>query len=266
VVGGLARCGEFLISAYLPAPALSGPFWDTNFFYTFPHPAGLIFDEVGWLMLFGFAATFRRAAARYFYLAGSGLLLLQFVYSGRAYMHHLGWLFVCLVLALVLENTGETSSFAGEAQKRRWQRWILGVTLACQVYAGLFALGATLREPFSVSKQVAGYLRAQGLADAPMAFEPDLIGSSVLAYLQRPTAYDLELRRPTSFIPWNRAEYLNQHVPGRADMADFEDGRTAPVLITGRPLRPAQQAELGVHLLAAYESAANPYDAYFIYR
>lgn len=257
------RCGRFLTSAYLPVPALAHQFWDSNIFFPPSHRLDAAFDLLGWVLLAGFAVYLRRPLARWFYLVGSAVLLLQLKIAGSAGVRHLGWLFICLVLALLIEYADRSMR---ETAKPRWQKWMLTTVLGCQVYGGLFAVAVSLRYPFSQSREVVAYLRSHNLDSAPLMIEPDYVGSSLLAYMQRPGAYDLEQHRMASFITFNRDEFVNQHIPSRAELDAIPVGSGAAVLILGTPLTQEQEDGLKVHLLAAYDNAINPYDVYYVYR
>jgi len=259
----LMRCGKFLTSAYIPIPVWAHQFWDSNIFYPLSHRLDIVFDLLGWSLLAGFAVYLRSPLARVFFLLGTAILLLQLNIAGSVGIRHLGWLFVCLVLALLMEHDADRDMDGSE--RPRWQRWMLSAVLLSQVYAGLFAVAVSLRYPFSSSRQVVAFLHHQNLDSAPLIFEPDYVGSSVLAYLQRPVAYDLERHRLASFVLYNRDEFLNQHVPGRAELNELFAGSSAPVLIMGKPLTREQEDGLHVHLIAAFDNAINPYDLYYIY-
>jgi hypothetical protein len=69
-----------------------------------------------------------------------------------------------------------------------------------------------------------------------------------------------------SFILYNRDEFLNQHIPSRAELDEASGGKGAPVLIMGTPLTLEQEDALKVHLLAFFDNAINPYDLYYVYR
>ena len=259
----LLRCGRYLTSAYIPVPVLAHQFWDSNIFYPPSHSMDVLFDLLGWSLMAEFAVYLRKPMARCFYLVGSGILMLQLKISGSMGMRHLGWLFICLVLALLMEHADRNMS---KTERPHWQRWMLTAVLLCQVYGGLFAVAVSLRYPFSSSRQVAAFLCNHNLDSAPLVFEPDYVGSSVLAYLQRPAAYDLERHSMSSFILFNRDEFLNQHIPSRAELNEASAGRGVPVLIMGKPLTLEQEGELKVHKLAAFDNAINPYDTYYLYR
>ena len=259
----LLRSGKLLTNAYIPVPAWAHQFWDSNILYPPSHRLDAVFDLLGWSLLAGFAVYLRRPLARCFFLIGSGILLLQLKISGSVGMRHLGWLFICLVLALLIEHADRNMR---ETERPRWQRWMLSAILLCQVYGGLFAVAVSLRYPFSSSRQVVAFLRNHNLDAAPLVFEPHYVGSSILGYLQRPSAYDLELHRQDSFVVWNREEFLNRHIPSRAELDEASRGRTYPVLILEKPLTLKEEDGLKVHMLAAFDNAINPYDLYYVYR
>jgi hypothetical protein len=262
-IGTLANSGKFLVKAYMPIPRLVHQFWESSYYDILPHHLGVLVDLLGWSLLLGLGMYFRQLSSRLFFLIGSGMLLLQCVLSDHAYMRHVGWLFICLMLALLMEHADRNM---GETERPRLQRWMLSAILACQVYGGLLAVAASLRYPFSSSLQVAGFLRSRNLDSAPLVFEPDYVGSSVLAYLERPAAYDLEQHRLASFVVFNREERLNMHIPSRAELDEISGGRGVPVLIMGKPLTLEQEDGLKVHLLASFDNAINPYDLYYVYR
>jgi len=262
-IGLLVSSGKYLLKAYMPIPTLTHKFWENSYYDVLPYHLGVVADLLGWTLLLGFGVYLRRRVARAFFLTCSGILLLQYILSGHACMRHIGWLFVCLVLALLIEYANPNQC---ETKKPLWQRWMLSVILTTQVCGGIFALAVSLRYPFSSSLQVAGFLRSRNLDSAPLIFEPDYVGSSVIAYLQRPEAYNLEQHRMASFVLFNRDEVINQHLPNRAELNQIAEGSGAPVLITEKPLTLQQEGELRVHLLAAFDDAINSYDRYYLYR
>jgi hypothetical protein len=259
----LLRSGKILTCAYIPIPVLAHQFWDSNIFFPLTHRLYTVFELLGWSLLAGFVLYFRRPLARWFYLIGSGTLLLQLNITRSVGIRHLGWLFVCLALALLIEYADRNMS---EIERPRWQRWMLSAVLVCQVYGGLFAVAVSLRYPFSSSRQVVAFLRSRNLDSAPLIIEPDYVGSSVIAYLQLPGAYDIEQHHVASFILYNRDEFLNQHIPSRAELDEASGGKGAPVLIMGTPLTLEQEDALKMHLLAFFDNAINPYDLYYVYR
>lgn len=120
--------------------------------------------------------------------------------------------------------------------------------------------------PFSHSWDVAAFLGRQGLASSPLVFEPDYVGSAVLAYMRRRDAYDLEVHRLSSFVVWDRREFLDRHVPTLGEWKQINGGTGAPVLITEVTLTSEQERRLGLQLLARYDDAICDLDNYYIYR
>jgi hypothetical protein len=257
----LVRCGTDLVGAYLPVPEVTSQFWNSSFFH-FLSPA--LVALLGWGLLVAFALYLKRPAARYFFLIGSVLLLLQLIVSWRAWMRNVGWLFICLVLALLLEHA-KLGSIDTDAERSTWRTWLLAVILVSQVGSGLFALAISLKYPFSNSRNVVDLLRSQHLDASPLVFERDYIGSSILAYMHRPNFYNLEQHRPASFVVWNRDEVLQRHTPTRAEMKLLSDSNGPPVLITDKPLKPEDERHLGVHRLSVYDNAICSMEIYYVY-
>ena len=101
---------------------------------------------------------------------------------------------------------------------------------------------------------------------APLIFEPDYVGAAVLAYLRRRDDFDIEQGRPSSFVTWDRREFLNRHVPTLAELRGATGGSGAPVLIFEVPLTPEQQSELQVHSIGEFTDAICNLDKYYVYR
>ena len=261
--GKFIRAGKYFAESYLPLPSFQHQFWDTTVIGKLPMHLGSI---IGWCLIVALLLFFRRRAASLFFSAATILLLLQVTISGRPYLRHVGWLFVAFLLALFLEHAD------GEHRQpisgNRARRALLAGILTVQVASGLFAVVTSLRYPFSPAKQIASLLRERHLQDAPLLCEPDYISSSVLAYLQRPTAYDFETQRLASFVVWNRTEFLSRHTPTPSDL---EAARAAypspqsPVLIVETPLTNEQQSMLNVKPLATYNNSINDMDNYYLY-
>jgi hypothetical protein len=258
----LSRCSILIAGAFLPIPVWTSEFWEKLYVLTLPLHVRAV---LGWVLFAAIAFYFKRPIARYFFLAGSALLLTQELLSRRFGLRSMGWLFVCFILALLLEHTPLGQPSPDQQAGSRWRSCLLAIILISQTYSGLFALGISLHYPFSRSQQAADFLRNQHLDSAPLVFEPDYVSSTILAYLQRRDAYSVELRQPVSFTIWNRAELLERHIPTPAEMKIADNG-SLPVLITEKPLSPSQESTLQVHLIASFDGAIASFDNYYIYR
>jgi hypothetical protein len=254
--------------AYLPIPQWSRSFWNSSLLHQLP----FLEQVLGVVLIVGFLCYFRDAAVRTFFIALSAFELLQLAVSGRDTQRHIGWLFIVLVLALLLDRSSLVDSNDPResnqvAASSTWRNALLAVVLAAQVITGLFAIAVSIKFPFSRSKEVAAYLRQQHLDQKPLAFEPFYVGESVLAYLQRPSAYSPDEHREMSFVVWDKEEYFSRRpAPIPEEFHALARGGEAPVLITDKPLSPEQMAALNVRLLASFDDAISSMDRYFIYR
>jgi hypothetical protein len=250
--------------AYLPIPSNVAGFWDTSILIQSGHHVSTI---LGIALAISLPFFFRRKFVRYFFVISSGLFLIEMAISGRYFMRHVGWLFILFILAIILDYADEPPPItADRLRKSPWRSALLAAILIAQAGTGLFAIAVGMRYPFSASRQVAAFLREQHLDHAPMVSEPDFVAQSVLAYLQRPSAYYLERHGLGSIIIWNRDEYLLRHVPSRQELLSASQNGNSPVLITEDPLTAQQIAELQVNLLAAFTGTNASSDRYYIYR
>ncbi len=269
LIAKLAYSIHLFTQAYLPIPQWSRSFWNSSLINHLPVHLEQI---LGAALILGFLCYFRDSAVRYFFIAVSAIELLQLAVSGRDTQRHIGWLFIVLMLGLLLDRSSLLDSNDDRGEDRipgrsTWRTALLAVVLATQVITGLFAIAVSIKFPFSRSKEVAAYLRQQHLDQAPLAFEPFYVGESVLAYLQRESAYSPDQHQEISFVLWDKDEYFSRRPsPIPEEFHAIARGGAPPVLITDKPLSPAQMATLNVRLLASFDDAISSMDRYFIYR
>lgn len=250
--------------AYLPLPSQVAGFWDTSILIQSGHHLSTL---LGIALIISLLFFFRKKLVRYFFVLSSGLFVIEMAISGRYFMRHVGWLFIVFLLALLLDYADQPPPIpADPLRKPSWRSALLAAMLIAQAGTALFAVAVSMRYPFSASRQVADFLREQHLDHAPLISEPDFVAQSVLAYLQRPSAYYLERHGLGSIIIWNREEYLQRHVPSRQELVSASQNGQSPVLITEDPLTAQQIAELQVNLLAAFTGPNVASDRYYIYR
>lgn len=250
--------------AYLPIPSKVAEFWDTSAFIQTGHHTSTM---VGIVMAVPLLFFFRSRFVRYFFVIASCLILIETAISGRYFMRHVGWLFIVFMLAVILDySTAFRSGPADWLRKSSWRSTFVAMILSVQVGTALFAIAIGIRDPFSASKQVAAFLREQHLERAPMISEPDFVAQSVLAYLQRPSAYYPERHGLGSIIVWNRQEYLERHIPDRQELLFASQNGLSPILVTESPLTDQQIANLRVNLVAAFTGPNISADRYYIYR
>jgi hypothetical protein len=247
--------------AYLPIPSAITKFWDTSILIQSGHHLGTL---IGIALSISLLFLLRSKLVRYFFAISSVLFLVEMAISGRYFMRLVGWLFIVFMIAVILDYADASPQIAAErAMKSTWRSVLLATILSVQVATALFAIAVSLRHPFSASRQVANFLRDQRLDQAPLVFAPDYVGQSVLAYLERPSAFYLERHGQGSFIIWDRDEYLLRHIPTPQELFAASHNGNSPVLITKYPLTAPQIADLRVKLLASFTSTS---DRYYIYR
>ncbi len=265
LIAKFGRVGHLISEAYIPLPQWHHAFWTTSLFGALP----LHLDAIlGTVLLIGVICLLRDPAVRVFFIGATAIELAQLIVSGRATRRHIGWLFIVLLLALLLDRIpfrrNDTPQPIGHAA---WRNTLLSVVLLSQVISALFAVAVSLKYPFSTSRQAAGFLRDQHLDHAPLAFEPFYVSESVLAYLQRPSAYSFQQQAEASYVIWDQKEFYSRRAaPTPQEFHAISQNGEAPVLITEKPLTPAEMASLNVKLLASFDNAINTLDSYYIYR
>jgi hypothetical protein len=227
--------------AYFPVPGAKLRFWNLTVFDGWRASVVQLFG----VMLAGVLAVFFRAGKeRWFFLGSSVMVLAVTAVLPGAFLRHVGWLFVVFVLALLLTPA--------QRQAAGWRRWVLGAVLAVQAGAGIYAAAVSVVYPFSSSRAVVEYLQQQSLTGAPLVFSPGVVGESVLAEMQRRSAYFPEYRGQGSFVVWNEALIFANHVPSHTDLQAMSTGGQAALVLTEAPLTAAEQQQMGVRLLKAF--------------
>jgi hypothetical protein len=260
------RMGFVIASGYFPIPTFRHAFWGATVAWAFP--VTLVASILGWIVVVGLALFLRSVPIRCFFVGTTALLIAELMISGRMGARHIGWMFVVLMCAMLLDHAGANDVEASRPGRRGWLCWgTVAVVFGCQLVAAGFATAVSLRYPFSSSREVADYLRTEHLGRANLVFQPFFVGESVLAYLQQPSAYDLTLGRQETFVIWNQEEYLSRLTdPDPEAFRALGRHGDPPVLITEDPLTPAEMAKFNVRQLASFTDAICTLDRYFIYR
>ncbi len=243
-----------IAEVFLPVPGAPVHFWNLTLLSRGPVYLEL---AVGAVLAVVLAVFFRRGAVRWFYLGASALLLLELSYTGLQFMRHIGWLLVVFVLALLLE---------GEVARSAWRRGLLAGLVAVQAACGVYAAAVSVVVPFSSSRAVAQYLRAEHLEAAPLVTSPGGVGLAVLAYLERPTAWYPELHGQGSYVVWTYAWLTGAYRPTAKELEALAQGPQGALLMTDRPLSEDERLQLGVVEMAEFTDAIAYEYPYYIYR
>ena len=260
VVKWTSWVGYLLGRSYLPLPAFRYNFWDDPPGSTFIRHATAVF---GFAAAAVFAAMLRTRSTRWFFIGSTALLVAELVTSGRVSDRHIGWLFVLLVCALILNSRGPVLP----ALRTRIGAWLLYAVIVGQAYAALFAAADSMLHPFSPARQVASFLRSHRLDNAILVPAPPYQLTSVLAYLGRPDVTDWNDGHHFSFVTWTRREAaLELKMPDKTELHAISQGEGTPVVITGRALAADEQAAMDVAPLAAFNSSICVSEHFFLYK
>jgi hypothetical protein len=187
---------------YVPLPSFRFHFWNSNIL---DHvAAGAVLQVVFGLALVALFAGlfFRRKPVLLLYCVGTaGLVTFSFlIYVGhlRHHGHHLMLLLACLWIWRAGHRTADGTFNDGVP---RWGAMMVGGLLVVNTFAGAYAVARDWRDPFSASREVAKYIRSDGLRGLPVVGHQDVFVAAVAGYLRRPVYYP-SLRREASFIRW----------------------------------------------------------------
>ncbi|MGD8376462.1 MAG: hypothetical protein PVF68_10005 [Acidobacteriota bacterium] len=225
----LAFVASKIFAAYVPIPEIASPhWWNTNAFVGEGSPLNgvlaLVALGAGTLVFLG------KPRVLFLYLATNGILLFLFyltlLSSARYYGHFFLLLLACAWIARGepshryrrpgLERLAETGRLAAGR--------FLTFVLAANLLGGATAYGKDLREPFTVTGEVAAWVRASPWADLPAVAATDFQTSPLSALLRRKLYYP-EQRELGSFLVWDR---------DRKDLIDLDDVAAA-VRAVARP-------------------------------
>lgn len=207
----LATTASLLSHGYLPIPDLGEPHFWTSSTWSRGSRLGLVVSFSVALVL-GAAATLwfmRTPHVLFFYLAGTGGLLLFSHVVYRGVVRHHGHLFLVLIACLWLAawHQGTALQSASVPSWKRVSRRVAGTVvlgiLLVQVAVGGIFLAADLRRPFSPAADATAFIRDHGLADLPMVGTPAPAASSIAGGLDRPIHY-VATGSAGTFVPWNR--------------------------------------------------------------
>ncbi len=252
-----------ITQAYLPIPGELA-FWNSSLFFDMGR---WVSPAIGLALAIPLCLWFRQREARYFFFVASTLLVAEMAIANVFQMRHVGWLFIVFLLAVMIEYEAAPSHTpSGSPHALPWRSFLLGVVLAVQVATGLFVSALSLCYPFSVSKEVATFLRQRHLDHAPIVFFPDVIGGAVLAYMQRPNAYSVERGGLVSFMVWDRVEARPRHLPSKAEVSAAAENGSRPIVIASEPLPGAEASALGVRRIASFGGGLGGDGQYYVYR
>lgn len=163
----LSQSSSFLVKGILPLPDFSlEHFWNTNLLINLSKPIALLFTLILFVLpCFLFYKKLRILA--FVYLSFFGLFILSYLTQISA-TRHCGVAFIVLIVGLWLNEQTESQEnnlqkIIGRYQLHRLKNPILYFILIVQAVAGIHVYAADLQQPFSTSKDLAGYLKSNKL-------------------------------------------------------------------------------------------------------
>jgi hypothetical protein len=192
----------------VPLPRLQLAFWNSNILDGVTH-ADVLQAVLGVVVLVVLGSLFVRCGPvlALFAVGSLGMVAFSlFIYRGhlRHHGHFLLLLMAALWLTRVLQpGAGGRGRAAGTVVGGTplWGAVVVSVLLAANAAAGAYAVAREWRDPFSAAREVADFIRAQGLSGIPIVGHRDVQVAAVAAYLERPIHYP-SLGREASFLPW----------------------------------------------------------------
>jgi len=211
-------------STYFYIPHIEQHFWNSSIFFTDPEPGtytGMMqfFDDhpayvFTWLLLpaltlaTGTVIFLRRPLVLFFYTSVTIVLCALFYYTVLTHVRYLGHLFTTLVASYWLSAYAQTRTYENKFLSTlsrmgdKFRNGFLTVILAFQVLGAIVAYTMDMQYVFSPSRQVAEYVKKEGLDHLPVAAVPDFIISPLATYFDSKLYY-LQMEDWGSFCKWN---------------------------------------------------------------
>lgn len=212
-------------------------------------------------------SAIRSDLARFFFVGCVMIETLAFAFTVlRPRMHHLGFIYLALLIALLVDAHARLQGSAKLPLLVWTGRKALYLFLTLVMLAGAWSFAASLRRPFSEGRETADWLKQSGYSGYPLVAERDSVSTSLLAHLHNDKAYHPECGCFESFILYNTGRKEGRIVtPEELDRISSAAREPVVVALTFRP-DPGTVDNLGLHLLKAFDR--NPLDAgqrFFVY-
>lgn len=260
-LSGIQISLRYVTEAFDPAPRALPTFWNT--YAVDRHTSALSLALRGIALLVALTFFFRTRMIKTFFLAESLVLIAEIFISGRSHPRHVGWLFVVFMLGVMIEYDRRPAVVGWESFP--WRKALLAGIFTLQIIAASIALRMSWQYPFSHAREMAAYMRSQHLENAPVVlsiFE----GAALLAYLQRPSAYDLVHHHKASFTVWDRRVDDENIVPTPQDIAAAYIPGQPVLFLSILKLSPEQEKGLQMEPLAEFIQPTGRREQDYLYR
>jgi hypothetical protein len=143
---------------------------------------------------------------------------------------------------------------------------IVLLILALQVRSNLFVIARVWSKPFSEARVTSEWLQQHGLSANPLVIEPDIVGPSILGYLQKPTAYYPSCQCFGSFIVWNKSRDVQRFATPENLRIARSDSPLPVILIARNSISAERQTQLHVKELASFTNGSDTFEQeYHVY-
>lgn len=246
------------------------------FFPHLPSPIQILLDPfrssflataiVSVLMLSVAAALLRTTSARAFFLACAMLEIVEIAVTvAWPDVYHLGFIFVSLLIALLIDACDAPAT----AARSKWQRIrpaLLIVLLLPQFLCAVDSSELDWMRPYSDGLEVSQWLKSEHLDRNPMVLEPSEFTLAIIGYLERPSAYYPSCRCFGSYEIRNSKNHMRRMATPE-DMKVARGNSPLPViLVSNRPLQPAELRSLGLkRIYIASQDAIDTPGIFFVY-
>jgi hypothetical protein len=163
----------------------------------------LLASALSFALFLGIAAALRTSQARCFFAAAWILELIALAATVvDPYLRHLGLCFTILLLALMIDAYAASGKPVRARFPQLLSSCLILSILAFQTAVAIFATVSAGTHPYSEAKDVAIWLKQQGLDKNPIVLD-GFYPLAVVGYLERPSAYLTSCRCFGSFAVWS---------------------------------------------------------------
>jgi hypothetical protein len=210
--------------------------------------------------------TLKTKQARWFYAAAALLELVAYAITVHAPpLRHYGLIFVAYAIALMLDGSETTTDEVKIARPLLNRRVLTVALLLPQALLGIAAVVQSVYTPFSEAKPASDWLKAQHLDQNPMVVEPDIYGSLLLGYLNRPAAYYPSCQCYGTYTVWNRSRD-DKRLATNDELNSVAATSSKPLLLITSEEQPATRlAQQHLRPLQFFNQRSIERENYFIY-
>ena len=245
----VSRTIALIWKSFVPIPDfLKYQSWNTNIALALPTPFQIGVVLIALCLIIYLLILFSdQPTILFLYVLGIGLMLsFMHLITAARHVRHLGYLFIFTLACLWLFNSFNTLKIKPQKESgeitglaKNYQSLFLTSILCLQVVAGVFSYVKDLMYPFTVSKSVASFIKANRLDRLTIIGSPDFPIASLSAYLNKPI-YDPISKQFGTYVVWNNARTVDDNVKFSEVLVDTIEKKQAQeqqdiLLVLNRP-------------------------------